>query len=164
MRKLMSIIAIITFSGSFAVVALAGPGQGSGQNMPGYSWSQITPEQRDEARQAHSEYLKETLALRQSMAAKRTELQTLYAQPNPDYAKIKVLADELVDLYAQLAKKRNEFMAKYPNSYGRYMGGWYHGGMMGGGYHGGMMDDFGYGGGMQGGFSGDMTIEGGGSK
>lgn len=53
------------------------------------------------------------------MAAKRVGLQTLYAQPSTNHTKIKALSDEMVNLIAQLAKKRNEYRTKCHNSYGR---------------------------------------------
>lgn len=65
------------------------------------------------------------------------ELTTLRAQPNADPAKVRVLADEMVNLGAQLAKKRNEFMAKHPEAFGPGLGRGFHrgfGGGFGGGY------------------------------
>lgn len=168
-KKYAALTAALGLAALISTTALAapgagGPGMGAGMG-PGYhmgqGWAQLTPEQQAEIQKAHAEFLNQTLALRQNLAAKRAELQTLYAQPTPDQAKIKALSDEIVDLGAALAKKRNEFRAKYPNAYGWGMGrggrggfgggcGGFGGGRMGGGYGGGMMGG-GYGGGMMGG-------------
>jgi zinc resistance-associated protein len=158
-KKYAALTAAVGLAALISTSALAapgmgpgGPGMGPGAHM-GYGWSQLTPEQQAEAQKAHAEFLNQTLALRQNLAAKRAELQTLYAQPAPDQAKIKALSDEMVDLRAALAKKRNEFAAKYPNAFGPGMGrgrGFHGGGMMGGGGGGGMMGG-GCGGGMMGG-------------
>jgi zinc resistance-associated protein len=63
--------------------------------------------------QARAKFLTETLDLRKTIAAKRLEMRTFYAQPKKDTAKIKALANELIDLRAQVAKKRNEYMGDY---------------------------------------------------
>lgn len=126
---------------------MMGGGPGGGYGMMGggagygyhHGWANMTPEQQAEFQKAHAEFMTETLAVRQKIAAKRAEYATLMAQPTADNAKIKAVSDELVDLYAQLAKKRNEFAAKYPNAFrfGRGFGHGFHGGMMGGGFGGG---------------------------
>ncbi|MFH1035210.1 MAG: periplasmic heavy metal sensor [Pseudomonadota bacterium] len=155
-KKFAALTAAVGLAALISTSALAapgGPGMGAGYG-PGYhmgqGWSQLTPEQQAEASKAHAEFLNQTLALRQNLAAKRAELGTLYAQPTPDQAKIKALSDEMVDLGAALAKKRNEFAAKYPNAFGGGFGrgrGFHGGGGCGGPGGGG----YGGGGGMMGG-------------
>jgi Spy/CpxP family protein refolding chaperone len=152
MKKFASTLAALALAAGLSTTALAaqdmgpgyGPGHGPGQ---GPGWTQLTPEQRAEATKVRADFLNETLALRQKLATKKVELSTLRHQPTPDQAKIKAAADEMVDLGAQLAKKRNEYMAKYPNAFGPGMGRGMGGGMCGGGMGGGK----GMGGGMMGG-------------
>lgn len=138
MKKFAALTAALGLAALISTSALAAHGGPGGPGMgPGYhqGWTQLTPEQQAEITKARGEYMNETLALRQKLSAKRAEIQTLYAQPNPDQAKIKALSDEAVDLGAQLAKKRNEFRAKYPNAFGHGMGrgmGMGHGGGGGG--------------------------------
>lgn len=148
MKKFAALTVALGLAALLGTSAMAaGPGMGGGPGM-GYGYhhgyANLTPEQQAEVDQARAAFLNDTLKLRQEIAAKRAELSTLYAQPNPDQAKIKALSDEMVDLHAQLAKKRNEYTAKLPAGTFRGMGGR---GMGGGGMGGGM----GFGGGMGGG-------------
>lgn len=97
------------------VLALAAEGGKTPASERGKGYhGRLTPEQKAEYKKVKAKYLNETMALRQQLAAKKVELKTLLAQPNPDPAKVKAVADEKVDLYAQLMKKRNEYLAKYP--------------------------------------------------
>lgn len=145
MKKFAAITAALGFAALLSTSALAaGPAAGGGPGM-GYGYhrgyANLTAEQQAEVDQARATFLNDTLKLRQEIAAKRAELGTLYAQPNPDQAKIKALSDEMVDLHAQLAKKRNEYVAKLPAGTFRGMGGGRgmgFGGGMGGGFGGGM--------------------------
>ncbi len=146
MKKFASVIAALALVAGFSTFALAAPGMGPGYG-PGYGWTQLTPEQQAQAEKARADFLNETQALRQKLATKRVELNTLRAQANPDPAKLKAVADELVDLGAQLAKKRNEFMAKYPYAFGPGFGRGYGRGF-GGGFCGGPGYGMGLGGGM----------------
>lgn len=135
MKKFAAITAALGLAALLSTSAIAaGPGHGGGQGM-GYGYhhgyANLTPEQQAEVDQARAAFLNDTLKLRQEIAAKRAELGTLYAQPNPDQAKIKALSDEMVDLQAQLAKKRNEYAAKLPAGSFRGMGGRGMGGGMG---------------------------------
>lgn len=138
MKKFATTLAALALAAGLSTTALAasgpshGPGHGPGQ---GPAWTQLTPEQQAEATKARADFLNETLALRQKVATKKVELSTLRHQPNPDQAKIKALSDELVDIKAQLAKKHNEYAAKYPTAFGPGMG---RGMGMGGGKCGGM--------------------------
>ena len=134
MKKFAAITAALGLAALISTSAIAaGPGMGGGPGMGqghGRGYTALSPEQQAEVDQSRAAFMNETLKLRQEIAAKRTELSTLYAQPNPDQAKIKALSDEMVDLHAQLAKKRNEYMAKLPAGTFKGMGGGM--GMMGG--------------------------------
>jgi zinc resistance-associated protein len=161
MKKFASTLAALALAAGLSATAFAaqdpapayGPGHGPGH---GAGWTQLTPEQKAEATKARADFLNETLALRQKLATKKVELSTLRHQPTPDQAKIKALSDEMVDLGAQLAKKRNEYAAKYPNAFGPGMGRG-----MGGGMCGGMGGGMGGGKGMGGGMGGGMGMGGG---
>lgn len=162
MKKWTTITASLALTLTMAAAAWAvGPGYGMmGRGMgPGYAGQpQITAEQQAEFVKARAAFLKDTQALRQQAAAKRIELGALWAQPQPDQARITALSNELVDLRAQLAKKRNQYLAQFPGAgvqfrgrgYGGHMGpgggfcGYGYGGHMGGrGYGGRSMMGFG---------------------
>lgn len=125
MKKAMIILASLTMAVMISGAALAkGPGGGQGFNRG----PQLTQEQIAQIDAARAKFMKDTLELRQKMAAKGMELKTLYAQPNPDQAKIKALALEMVDLRSAIAKKRIEAFSGLPvgpglgHGYGRGMG------------------------------------------
>ena len=50
------------------------------------------------------------MALRKQIAEKQVEMRTLMAQPKIDKAKFSTLANELIDLRAQMAKERIKYM------------------------------------------------------
>ncbi|MBU1276817.1 MAG: periplasmic heavy metal sensor [Proteobacteria bacterium] len=123
MKKLMVILGSMALVATMAVGAWAGPwGQGPGYgpgNCPGYAagsgggpgygpGANMSKEDYEKFQANRAAFMKDTLQLRQSLATKRVELRTLYAQPDADQAKIKALNNELIDLRAQLAKKAND--------------------------------------------------------
>lgn len=123
MKKMMVILGSMALVATMAVGAWAGPwgpGQGYGPgNCPGYAAGSVdgpgygpgpnmTKEQFEQFQAKRAAFLKETMPLRQSLANKRVELRTLYAQPDADQAKIKALQNEMIDLRSQLAKKAND--------------------------------------------------------
>ncbi|MBI5521507.1 MAG: periplasmic heavy metal sensor [Desulfarculus sp.] len=121
MKKALTILVALAVAVCFSLPALAadaakapGPERGQGYHH------KMTPEQRAEYKKVKADFLNDTMALRQQLAAKRVELKTLLAQPTPDGAKIKAVADEKVDLLAQVMKKYNEYLAKYPQYFKRY--------------------------------------------
>jgi zinc resistance-associated protein len=141
MKKWTTITASLALTLTIAAAAWAvGPGYGMmGRGMgPGYApQPQITAEQQAEFVKARAAFLKDTQALRQQAAAKRIELGALWAQPQPDQARIVALSNELVDLRAQLAKKRNQHLAQFPGIGAQFCGlgrgyGHGYGGRMGG--------------------------------
>lgn len=94
---------------------------GSGMMGPGAiagGHHQMSAEQQKEWQQMRNEFLKETLSLRQNLATKQMEIQTLWLADNPDSKKIKDLSDEVSDLQAQLLKKRNAFLIQSRNKFG----------------------------------------------
>lgn len=125
MKKITTLAMTAALVLSLGAVAFAGPwGPGGGYgpgNCPawgaggaGGTGQQLTTEQQAALDKNQAEFLKATQDLRIQMTTKRIELQTLYAQPNADPAKVKALSDELVDLRAALAKKGNEFRIDNP--------------------------------------------------
>jgi zinc resistance-associated protein len=112
MKKVTVILASLALVVMLSGAALAaGP---AGKEKTDFKHPQITKEQVEQINQARAKFLKDTLELRQKVAAKKIELKTLYVQPKPDKAKIKALALELVDLRAALAKKRIEAFSGLP--------------------------------------------------
>lgn len=87
-----------------------GPGGGAGQGLK--------PEELQELRKAWADYLKDTLAIRQQLAAKQMELQTLWVQPEADQTRVSQLSEEVADLRAQLAKKSDAFTLQCRQRYG----------------------------------------------
>ncbi|MEW5914680.1 MAG: periplasmic heavy metal sensor [Thermodesulfobacteriota bacterium] len=137
MKKVLVILASLALLGVFAGGAYArpwggGPGWGYG---PGYQ--QLSKEDYAKLVEKRAAFLKETMPLRQQLATKGIELKTLWAQPNPDQAKIQALTNELIDLRAQLAKKAADAgLAGYGRGFGRGYGMGFGGrGGYGPGYH-----------------------------
>ncbi len=98
-----------------SVVYAGGWGRGGWGRAGGcYGYSQMSPEQRA----AWSQYLNETLSLRQQLAAKRMELHTLMAQPNPDQARIEQLNKEIGELSGKLATYRLRLRERLGNAAG----------------------------------------------
>lgn len=111
----LALTALVATSALAAPPGAPGRGMGPGQ---GYARAQISPEQIAKFREARAKFLLETLELRKAMAVKRVELSTLWAQPKPDQAKIQALSDQMADLGAALAKKRNAYQAANPGVFG----------------------------------------------
>ena len=129
MKKALTILVALALAACWSLPALAADTAKAPEHHKGF-FAKLTPEQRAELKKAKADFLDETMALRQQLAAKRVELKTLLKQPVPDAAKIKAVADEKVDLFAQIMKKHNEYLAKYPKYFAhrhmRHHGGWRH--------------------------------------
>lgn len=110
-------LALVVMLASSAMARPQGQGKGYGPGNQAYSQEEIQKFQEQRA-----QFLKETLELRKQMAVKSVELRTLYAQPKADQAQIKALANELIDLRAQIAKKRTNLMGN-AKGFGRGFGG-----------------------------------------
>ncbi len=77
---------------------------------------------------AFAKFQSDTLQLRQQLAAKRVEMQTLLAQPQPDQARVAAVRVQLTGLQEQLAQKTSAaglaggydrgFARGYGNGYG----------------------------------------------
>ena len=79
-----------------------GPGYGPGAGALGLN---LTPEQTQKMQALQESYFKETLSLRNEMMVKKLEIQTLWAQTNPDEGKILAKQKEINSLRAQLQEK-----------------------------------------------------------
>ncbi|MDY6951561.1 MAG: periplasmic heavy metal sensor, partial [Thermodesulfobacteriota bacterium] len=118
MKRLLMVLLVLGLAVFLTTPALCqGPGKGtpgdaefsmdcSGHSaardyMKSDAWEALTPKQREKWSQQWGDYLAETLPLRQQFAAKRLELQTAWAQPKVDDAKIEKLCSEMAELYAE---------------------------------------------------------------
>ncbi len=135
--KKMLVVALVLVAGlmlSAGAYALSGPGAAAGQTKE----VDVT---------AFRNFQKETLPLRDELAAKRLEVRNEYAKETPDLNKIATLQKEMIDLRTkiQISAQRNGL----PNQgFGRGMMGGYGRGMMGRGGQGygpGMMGRGGFG-------------------
>ncbi len=162
MKKTIVAVLIVAFLVT-AGVAMAqgwgrGPGYGPGPSGPGYgpgygprgAWGpgmNLTPEQDQKMQALREGFLKETLPLRNEMQIKQLELRTLWAQTNPDQAKILAKQKEINVLREQLQEKgtnnrlemrkiltpeQQAQLGAYGPGIGRGYG--MRGGMMGGGF------------------------------
>lgn len=135
-----------------------GPGGGGWGGGPAYdcpnyygrSQSNLTDEQRNQLAELGRKYYDSTAQLRTQMWAKRGELQSLLASPNPDPEKARTLQKDLSELRSKMAQERLNFTLEerkinpdarfgggYGRGYGRGMGrgpGMGHGRHMGGGF------------------------------
>ncbi len=128
-----------------------GPGMGPGPGYgPGMAWGSglnLTPEQTQKMEALRESHLKETLPLRNELQIKQLELRTLWAQTNPDQAKILAKQKELNAFREQLQEKatvhrlemrkvltpeQQAQLGAYGPGFGRGYG--MKGGMMGGGF------------------------------
>ena len=82
------------------------------------AWKALTPEQREKWSKHWGDYLAATLPLRQQFAAKRLELQTAWAQPKVDDAKIEKLCGEMAELYTRRMKKRTQYLLECRREFG----------------------------------------------
>ena len=108
--------------GGYGSGGMMGPG-GGGAYGPGMSpnyqgWQSMSPKEREAWQQMYHQFQLETLDLRKTLAAKQLESETLWASPKPDHNRLQALSDEIVNLQAELAKKRNQFLVKCRQQFG----------------------------------------------
>lgn len=94
----LSITAVYAFGPHY------GAGPFAGGDCMGYTNPNLTPEQKTKAEQ----FQKDTLAVRQKLLAKHSELMTLRHQATPDWKAIGEKQKEIVDLRTEIAKKATE--------------------------------------------------------
>lgn len=95
---------------------MTGHGRGIGPDQQG--WQSMTPEQREQWRQMRSQFMKDTLSLRQELGAKQMELETLWDQQNPDPEKVKVLSNRITELRSKLDQKHDEYLTQCRQKFG----------------------------------------------
>jgi len=96
-----------------------GYGRGWGMMGPGYhGWQGMSQADRERWASMRSQFIKETLPIRQKMGSIYMELETEWNQANPDMKKVRKLSDQLSDLRSELDKKRNEFLSQCRESFG----------------------------------------------
>lgn len=120
MKKMMVAVLVVALSLSAGVAMAQGWGRGPGNGPsaygpgsgPGYgargAWGpgvNLTPEQNQKVQALQESFLKQTLPLRNEMQIKQLELRTLWAQTNPDQAKILAKQKEINALRGQLQEK-----------------------------------------------------------
>ncbi len=104
MKKTLSIGLVVAVVAMLAAGAYAqGWGRGGGWGMMGGAYG-APPAAQEE----YAKFMQDTLQERQQIAAKSIELRALYAQPNPDQAKIDGLRDEIYTLQKSLAAKADK--------------------------------------------------------
>src|SRR4030042_3570020 len=138
----------------------AGMGQGYGPGASGYGpggWAaalNVSSEQTQKMQTLREAHFKETIPLRNEIMSKRIEMQTLWAQTNPDQEKILAKQKEINALMAQLQEKSTKHrleMRQVLNPEQQAKIGAYMGGPCGFGPGYGMRGGFGHGRGMGGG-------------
>jgi hypothetical protein len=124
MKKLwvVALVAVlgIAFLGTSAF-AQCGMGYGYGGGPRGYGYG---PGQQVDVN-ALTKFQKETLPLRDEMAAKRVEIANEYSKEKPDQTRIATLQKEMVDLRTKIqtvAEKQGLPTAGYGRGYGRGYG------------------------------------------
>jgi Spy/CpxP family protein refolding chaperone len=89
----------------------------------------MTPDQQAKWDKMRSSYQMDTLELRQQLATKQMELQTLWAQSDVDPARIDTLSKEVAELQAELRKKHDKYLLQCRKHFGDHdwacPGGWW---------------------------------------
>ena len=83
-----------------------------------HGWESMKAEQREQWQKMHSEFQMETLELRKQLASKQMELETLWAQPDVDKARVEKLSEEVASLEGELAKKRSKYLLQCRHKFG----------------------------------------------
>ena len=78
----------------------------------------MRPEQQEKCKDMRAAHLMETLELRKQLASRQIELETLWAQPNMDRAKVEKLSTEVAELQAQLRKKCDPQLLRCREAFG----------------------------------------------
>jgi hypothetical protein len=95
-----------------------GYSRGPDYSMPGPLHS-LKPEDRKKWEKLWAHYLTETMEIRKQIAVKRIELETLWAQPNVDRAKVEKLSSELSELYTKRTKACDNYVISVREQFGK---------------------------------------------
>ncbi|MDY0213200.1 MAG: periplasmic heavy metal sensor [Desulfuromonadaceae bacterium] len=82
-------------------------GYGRGVNPNPQGWQNMLPEQREHWRQMRSQFMQDTLPLRQELSAKQLEMEVLWDQEHPDPDKTRALSDRITELRSILDQKHD---------------------------------------------------------
>lgn len=100
-------------------------GRGNGMHGRGHmmgpdaqGWQEMPPEQREQWRQMRTEFMQETLPMRQELNAKLLELETLWEQQNPDPEKVQALSKRIAELRSNLDQKHDEYLIQCRQKFG----------------------------------------------
>ena len=110
-----ALIGAIGFTGISLVNARGyyGPGPGNCGGGPGYCDNWSSPEKNDEKTSA---FFEETKELRKEIVVKRSELDALMRQDNPDEQKVAKLTGDLFDLQTTMQEKAEKTFEGQPGS------------------------------------------------
>lgn len=102
---------------------MRGPGYGYGPGRPGWRGGYQAPQgltgkELQAWQQSRAKFMADTLKLRQELAAKRIELQSLWSQPKPDQARVRQLSNEVAEMQAKLAKQRDQYLQQCREQFG----------------------------------------------
>jgi Spy/CpxP family protein refolding chaperone len=81
-------------------------------------WHDMTPEQQTLWEKMSASFKAETMEIRKQLATRQIELETLWAQPEVDEARIEKLSEEVADLKAQLWKKHDKYVLQCRQEFG----------------------------------------------
>jgi hypothetical protein len=93
-------------------------GSGWGRHQGPGCWRLMTPEQQEKCKKMQAAFLAETLELRKELVERQIELETLWAQPNMDRAKVEKLSTELAEIQVQLRKKWDQHLLMCREEFG----------------------------------------------
>lgn len=134
--KLAAVAATLSLTAIIGSASVAGAWGGHGWNGPGgCAYGPGPGSYSPEQQAAWQDYDQKAAPLASQLRAKQAEMDAVYAQGNPDGAKIQALTKEIGELQGRLYKIDSEYRYKMNPNGGS---GWGHrGGRGGGGHHGG---------------------------
>ena len=97
---------------------MMGHGHGGSVAKKPHDWHHMTTEQKDLWKGMVATFNLETLEIRQQLAVRKIELQTLWSQEDLDEGRIEKLSGEVADLKAQLWKIHDRYVVKCRTTFG----------------------------------------------
>jgi Spy/CpxP family protein refolding chaperone len=98
--------------------SLKGHGPGCDAGKKPHRWDTMTDEQKDLYNKIVASFNAETLEVRQQLAVKQLELETLWSQEEVDEARVEKLSNEVADLKARLWKMHDQYVLKCRKTFG----------------------------------------------